>query len=146
MSPTMFWLAILGAGAGTFGLRLSLIALLGRVEVPPFMERALRWEFSRYVGLLAKRLSNNEDAGRGGQAALPRQGQGRTKCTELTNKPYTNSARTSGARPRGSARHIWNVKTTKRGRTWCGISVGSSPDSSKRRTSRRVPRRVPTRL
>ncbi len=43
MSPTMFWLAILGAGAVTFVLRLSLIALLGHVEVPPFLERALRY-------------------------------------------------------------------------------------------------------
>ena len=41
MSTTTFWLAILGAGAVTFALRLSLIALLGRVEVPPFLERAL---------------------------------------------------------------------------------------------------------
>jgi len=43
MSTTTFWLAILGAGAVTFALRLSLIALLGRVEVPPFLERALRY-------------------------------------------------------------------------------------------------------
>ena len=43
MSPTTFWLAILGAGAVTFVLRLSLIALLGRVEVPPLLERALRY-------------------------------------------------------------------------------------------------------
>jgi len=43
MSTLTFWLAILGAGAVTFALRLSLIALLGRVEVPPFLERALRY-------------------------------------------------------------------------------------------------------
>jgi branched-subunit amino acid transport protein len=43
MSTTTFWLAILGAGAVTFALRLSLIALLGRVEVPPYLERALRY-------------------------------------------------------------------------------------------------------
>lgn len=43
MSTTTFWLAILGAGAVTFALRLSLIALLGRIEVPPSLERALRF-------------------------------------------------------------------------------------------------------
>lgn len=43
MSTTTFWLAMLGAGAVTFALRLSLIALLERVEVPPFLERALRY-------------------------------------------------------------------------------------------------------
>ncbi len=43
MSTTTFWLAILGAGAVTFALRVSLIALLGRLEVPPFLERALRY-------------------------------------------------------------------------------------------------------
>ena len=43
MSATTFWLAILGAGAVTFALRLSLIALLGRVEVPHSLERALRY-------------------------------------------------------------------------------------------------------
>ena len=43
MSTTTFWLAIMGAGAVTFALRLSLIALLGRVEVPPSLERALRY-------------------------------------------------------------------------------------------------------
>ena len=43
MSTLTFWLAILGAGAVTFALRLSLIALLGRVEVPPLLERALRY-------------------------------------------------------------------------------------------------------
>jgi branched-subunit amino acid transport protein len=43
MSTTTFWLAILGAGAVTFALRLSFMALLGRIEVPPFLERALRY-------------------------------------------------------------------------------------------------------
>jgi branched-subunit amino acid transport protein len=43
VSTTTFWLAILGAGAVTFTLRLSFIALLGRIEVPPFLERALRY-------------------------------------------------------------------------------------------------------
>lgn len=37
------WLAILGAGAITFAIRLSLIALMGRVEVPPLVRRALRF-------------------------------------------------------------------------------------------------------
>jgi branched-subunit amino acid transport protein len=43
MSTATFWLAILGAGTVTFVLRLSFIALLGRMEVPPFLERALRY-------------------------------------------------------------------------------------------------------
>jgi branched-subunit amino acid transport protein len=43
MSTTTLWLTILGAGVVTFALRLSFIALLGRVEVPPFLERALRF-------------------------------------------------------------------------------------------------------
>jgi branched-subunit amino acid transport protein len=43
MSTQTFWLAILGAGAITFVLRLSFIALLGRIEVPSFLERALRY-------------------------------------------------------------------------------------------------------
>jgi branched-subunit amino acid transport protein len=32
-----------GAGVVTFGLRLSFIALLGRVEIPPFLSKALRF-------------------------------------------------------------------------------------------------------
>jgi branched-subunit amino acid transport protein len=40
--PTL-WLTILGAGAVTFALRLSFILLLGRVEIPSFLERALRY-------------------------------------------------------------------------------------------------------
>ena len=43
MSTLMLWLAILGAGAVTFALRFSFIALLGRIEVPPSLERALRF-------------------------------------------------------------------------------------------------------
>jgi branched-subunit amino acid transport protein len=37
------WLTILGAGIITFAIRLSLIALMGRVEVPPLIQRALRF-------------------------------------------------------------------------------------------------------
>jgi branched-subunit amino acid transport protein len=43
MSTHALWLSILGAGVVTFALRLSFIALLGRIEVPPFLERALRY-------------------------------------------------------------------------------------------------------
>ena len=43
MSTPALWLTILGAGAVTFALRLSFVALLGRMEIPPFFERALRF-------------------------------------------------------------------------------------------------------
>jgi len=43
MSTPTLWLAILGAGAVTFTLRLSFIALLGRIEIPLYFERALRF-------------------------------------------------------------------------------------------------------
>jgi branched-subunit amino acid transport protein len=43
MSTQTLWFTILGAGVVTFALRLSFIALLGSVEVPPFLERALRF-------------------------------------------------------------------------------------------------------
>ena len=43
MSTSMLWLTILGAGAVTFALRLSFIALLGRVELSRYFERALRF-------------------------------------------------------------------------------------------------------
>src|SRR5215204_2804528 len=43
MSPLTLWLTIVGAGAGTFALRLSFIALLGRVEIPLFFRRVLRF-------------------------------------------------------------------------------------------------------
>ena len=37
------WLIILGMGVITYAIRLSLIALLGRVEVPPVVQRGLRF-------------------------------------------------------------------------------------------------------
>ena len=43
MSTLALWLTIAGAGAVTFALRLSLIALLGRMEIPPLLGRALRF-------------------------------------------------------------------------------------------------------
>jgi branched-subunit amino acid transport protein len=43
VSTTTLWLTILGAGAVTLALRLSLIALLGRIGMPPFLERALKY-------------------------------------------------------------------------------------------------------
>ena len=43
MSTLALWLAIAGAGAVTFALRLSFIALLGRMEIPAFLGRALRF-------------------------------------------------------------------------------------------------------
>ena len=43
MSTLALWLAIVGAGAVTFALRLSFIALLGRIEIPLPLERALRF-------------------------------------------------------------------------------------------------------
>ncbi len=43
MSTAALWLTILGAGAVTFALRLSFIALLGRLQIPPTLGRALRF-------------------------------------------------------------------------------------------------------
>jgi branched-subunit amino acid transport protein len=43
MSTLALWLAIAVAGAITFALRLSFIALVGRMEIPPFLGRALRF-------------------------------------------------------------------------------------------------------
>ncbi len=43
MSPLALWLTIAGAGAVTFALRLSFIALLGRMGTPLFLGRALRF-------------------------------------------------------------------------------------------------------
>ena len=43
MSTPALWMTILGAGAVTFALRLSFIALLGRIRVPPYLGRALRF-------------------------------------------------------------------------------------------------------
>ena len=43
MSPLALWLTMAGAGAVTFALRLSFIALLGRMETPLFLGRARRF-------------------------------------------------------------------------------------------------------
>jgi branched-subunit amino acid transport protein len=43
MNTLTLWLAIVGAGAITFALRLSFIALLGRIEIPLSLGRALRF-------------------------------------------------------------------------------------------------------
>ena len=43
MSTPTSWLTIAGAAAVTFALRLSFIALLGRIEIPPLLSRALRF-------------------------------------------------------------------------------------------------------
>ena len=43
MSTPALWLAIFGAGAVTFAVRLSFIALLGRIQIPPPLGRALRF-------------------------------------------------------------------------------------------------------
>jgi branched-subunit amino acid transport protein len=43
MSTPTLWLTIAGAGAVTFALRLSFIALLGRMGTPHFFGRALRF-------------------------------------------------------------------------------------------------------
>jgi len=43
MSTPAFWLTILGASAVTFALRLSFIALLERIRIPPAFRRALRF-------------------------------------------------------------------------------------------------------
>lgn len=43
MSTPALWLTIVGAGAVSFALRLSFIALLGRMEIPPLLGRALRF-------------------------------------------------------------------------------------------------------
>ncbi len=43
MSTLTLWLTIVGAGAVTFALRLSFIALLGRMGTPLFLGRALRF-------------------------------------------------------------------------------------------------------
>ena len=43
MSTPTLWLTIAGAGAVTFALRLSFIVVLGRIGIPPFLERALRF-------------------------------------------------------------------------------------------------------
>ena len=43
MNTLTLWLTIVGAGVVTFALRLSFIALLGRVEISPFLRSALRF-------------------------------------------------------------------------------------------------------
>ncbi len=43
MSTFMLWLTIVGTGAGAFALRLSFIALLGHIDMPGLLERALRF-------------------------------------------------------------------------------------------------------
>ena len=43
MSTPAVWMTILGAGAVTFALRLSFIALLGRIRIPSSLGRALRF-------------------------------------------------------------------------------------------------------
>jgi len=43
MSRTALWLTIVGMGLVTYAIRLSVIALLGRVELPPNFQRALRF-------------------------------------------------------------------------------------------------------
>ena len=43
MTPLSLWLLILGGGLITFGIRLSFIALFGRVDMPPALTRALRF-------------------------------------------------------------------------------------------------------
>ena len=43
MSTLTLWLAVTGAGIITFALRLSFIALLGRIELPILLSRALRF-------------------------------------------------------------------------------------------------------
>jgi branched-subunit amino acid transport protein len=43
MSTLTLWLTIAGAGVVTFALRLSFIALLGRIEIPLLLGRALRF-------------------------------------------------------------------------------------------------------
>ena len=43
MSTLTLWLTIVGAGAVTFALRLSFIALLGQMEIPLLLGRALRF-------------------------------------------------------------------------------------------------------
>ncbi|MCX7669236.1 MAG: AzlD domain-containing protein, partial [Anaerolineae bacterium] len=42
MTAATLWLTLVGMGLITYGIRLSLILLLGRVEMPPHLQRALR--------------------------------------------------------------------------------------------------------
>ncbi len=43
MSTPALWLTIFGAGAVTFAVRLSFIALLERIQIPPPLGQALRF-------------------------------------------------------------------------------------------------------
>jgi branched-subunit amino acid transport protein len=43
MSTFAFWLAVTGAGIITFAFRLSFIALMGKIEIPVLLSRALRF-------------------------------------------------------------------------------------------------------
>ena len=43
MSTLIFWLTIVGTGVVAFALRLSFIALLGHIEMPRSLGRALRF-------------------------------------------------------------------------------------------------------
>lgn len=43
MSSTAIWLTILAMGAVTYALRLSMIVLLTRVEIPALLRRSLRY-------------------------------------------------------------------------------------------------------
>ena len=43
MSTSTVWLVILAMGLVTYALRLSFIALSGRLTMPPFIQRALRF-------------------------------------------------------------------------------------------------------
>ena len=43
MPPLTLWLVIIGMGAITYGLRLSMIVFFGRVEMPETLRRALRF-------------------------------------------------------------------------------------------------------
>jgi branched-subunit amino acid transport protein len=69
MSTLTLWLAILGAGAVTFALRLSFIALLGRVEMPLYFGRALRFA-GLFAALIAWRTKDVLFTLGGGMAAL----------------------------------------------------------------------------
>lgn len=39
----MMWVVVIGAGIATFSMRFVFLALFGIVEVPPLLERALRY-------------------------------------------------------------------------------------------------------
>jgi branched-subunit amino acid transport protein len=41
--PMNVWLLLIGMGLVTYAIRLSLIVLIGRVDVPPLIQRALRF-------------------------------------------------------------------------------------------------------